>query len=51
MVARWCALFAVSASASPLYDADLASQVREHFKDTADLIAQQDAAADTEMTE
>ena len=45
------ALFAVTSSTSPLYSADLACQIREHFKDTADLVEQQDAAADTGLEE
>ena len=45
------ALLAVSSWTSPLYSADLANQITEHFKDTADLVAQQDAAADTDWVD
>ena len=36
---------------SPLFDADLANQIKELYRDTADLIAQQDEAKDSEPTD
>ena len=44
-----CAIAVVGKSGSAFYDADLATLAKEHFQDVADLIGQQDLAADSDL--